>query len=225
MSGQNPITERPLTPKESAFVTEYLIDFNGGAAAIRAGYSPKSAYSIASENLRKPKIQKAMKAEFQARIQRTRGDQDKVLKEVEALAFTDIRDYLSWYRQTAIVGGDRLQDAELGEDENGEPIVLRSGMVIEAKNSDKLTDIQAKAVKSVKLTKDGDFELELYSKDNALQLLMRHLGMLQDDKISLKDVMAQVDLETEILRAVVREFAPDAAERIFQEFARRLGEI
>ena len=46
-----------LTSKQLRWIDEYLIDFNGAAAAVRAGYSPKSARSIAHENLTKPDIQ------------------------------------------------------------------------------------------------------------------------------------------------------------------------
>jgi len=45
-----------LTPKQKAFIAEYLVDFNATQAAIRAGYSERSAYSIGWENLRKPEI-------------------------------------------------------------------------------------------------------------------------------------------------------------------------
>lgn len=45
-----------LTDKQSRFVEEYLVDFNATQAAIRAGYSVDTAYSIGWENLRKPVI-------------------------------------------------------------------------------------------------------------------------------------------------------------------------
>lgn len=45
-----------LTTKQKRFVEEYLIDFNATQAAIRAGYSENSAYSIGQENLKKPEI-------------------------------------------------------------------------------------------------------------------------------------------------------------------------
>ena len=51
-----------LTEKERQFIIHYLTDckFNGRSAAIKAGYSENSAASIASENLTKPKILKAI---------------------------------------------------------------------------------------------------------------------------------------------------------------------
>ena len=45
-----------MTPKQKRFCDEYLIDCNATQAAIRAGYSAKTAYSIGEENLRKPDI-------------------------------------------------------------------------------------------------------------------------------------------------------------------------
>jgi len=49
-----------LNPKQARFVSEYLIDSNATQAAIRAGYSKKTAYSIGGENLKKPEIAAAI---------------------------------------------------------------------------------------------------------------------------------------------------------------------
>lgn len=49
-----------MTAKQARFVQEYLVDLNATQAAIRAGYSEKTAYSIGWENLRKPEIQAAI---------------------------------------------------------------------------------------------------------------------------------------------------------------------
>lgn len=45
-----------MTPKQKRFCDEYLIDCNATQAAIRAGYSEKTAYSIGNENLSKPEL-------------------------------------------------------------------------------------------------------------------------------------------------------------------------
>lgn len=47
-----------LTAKQERFCREYLVDLNATQAAIRAGYSQKTAYSIGEENLKKPEIKK-----------------------------------------------------------------------------------------------------------------------------------------------------------------------
>ena len=69
-----------LTAKQQAFVREYLIDLNGAQAAIRAGYSKKSARQIAKENLTKPDIATAIAEAKASRAERTQVDQDYVLE-------------------------------------------------------------------------------------------------------------------------------------------------
>lgn len=59
-----------LSAKQQRFVEEYLVDFNATAAAKRAGYSEKTAYSIGSENLRKPEVRRAV-AEMTDRLTMT----------------------------------------------------------------------------------------------------------------------------------------------------------
>lgn len=61
-----------LTPKQSRFVDEYMIDLNATQAAIRAGYSKKTAGSIGDENLTKPLIA-AEVAKRQAALAETHG--------------------------------------------------------------------------------------------------------------------------------------------------------
>lgn len=68
-----------LTDKQQIFVNEYLIDLNATKAAVRAGYSEKTAYSIGSENLRKPEIQKAIEKAFNERKARVLVTQDDVV--------------------------------------------------------------------------------------------------------------------------------------------------
>lgn len=54
-----------MTEKQKRFVDEYLIDLNATQAAVRAGYSAKSAYSIGTENLKKPEIKRAIEEQLQ----------------------------------------------------------------------------------------------------------------------------------------------------------------
>ena len=56
-----------LTAKQEAFCREYLIDLNGTQAAIRAGYSEKSAPSIGEENLNRPEIMERIQANIDKR--------------------------------------------------------------------------------------------------------------------------------------------------------------
>lgn len=85
------IAEKKLTPKQKRFVSEYLIDLNATQAAIRAGYSAKTAHSIGQENLTKPEIMRELEKAIQDRQQRTEITQDRVLQEYARLAFCDPR--------------------------------------------------------------------------------------------------------------------------------------
>jgi phage terminase small subunit len=68
-----------VTPKQAAFVREYLIDLNATRAAIRAGYSPRTARAIGHENLTKVVIREAVEAAHAARATRTEVTADMVL--------------------------------------------------------------------------------------------------------------------------------------------------
>lgn len=84
-----------LTPKQERFVAEYLIDLNATQAAIRAGYSAKSAAEQASRLLINVKVAKAVEAAQAARSARTEITQDRVLKELAKLGFANMQDYMS----------------------------------------------------------------------------------------------------------------------------------
>ncbi|MCI8594977.1 MAG: terminase small subunit [Oscillospiraceae bacterium] len=75
-----------LTPKQARFVQEYLVDLNATAAAKRAGYNPKTAYSIGQENLKKPEIQSAIQQAKKARRERTEVTQDYVIEKLKEIA-------------------------------------------------------------------------------------------------------------------------------------------
>jgi phage terminase small subunit len=62
-------------------VDEYAIDFNATQAAIRAGYSPKTAYSIGAENLTKPEIKAALQAAQSAVATRTTITKDYLIEQ------------------------------------------------------------------------------------------------------------------------------------------------
>ena len=74
-----------LTPKQQRFVEEYLLDLNATQAAIRAGYSKKTARAIASENLAKPNIQEAVAKAKGERSEATKIDASWVLNKAVEL--------------------------------------------------------------------------------------------------------------------------------------------
>lgn len=69
-----------MTNKQKRFCDEYLIDCNATQAAIRAGYSPKSAYSIGMENLKKPEIKTYIDEQLKKLHDAKIADADEVIK-------------------------------------------------------------------------------------------------------------------------------------------------
>lgn len=149
-----------LTGKQRRFVEEYLIDLNATQAAERAGYSPKTAYSIGNENLSKPEIAKAIQAAMKERERRTQITQDRVLQELARIAFFDIR---KLYNDD----GSMKAPHELDDD----AAAALSGVDVTEEFQGKGEDRE-----QVGFTKKA----KIFDKGTALTLAMRHLGMLKD---------------------------------------------
>lgn len=69
-----------MTAKQKRFCDEYLIDLNATQAAIRSGYSEKTANRIATENLSKPVIKEYIAERMAEKESQLIADQDEVLK-------------------------------------------------------------------------------------------------------------------------------------------------
>jgi len=74
-----------MTPKQAAFVDEYLIDLNATQAAIRAGYSAKTAGWIGNQQLAKTHISAEIAKRMEDRSKRTEITQDRVLTDIELI--------------------------------------------------------------------------------------------------------------------------------------------
>lgn len=155
-----PAKETKLTPKQQRFVDEYLIDLNATQAAIRAGYSPKTANEQGAQNLAKLSIATEVQKAMDARSQRCEITQDRVLKELARLAFFDIR---KLYKPN----GDLKGIHELDEDSAA---VLSS---VEALEEFEGTGKERKAVGYTK-------KVKIFDKVASINLAMRHLKMLTD---------------------------------------------
>ena len=160
-----------LTKKQKLFVEEYLIDLNATQAAIRAGYSPDTAYAIGSENLRKPEIRACIDKAMAERSKRTGINQDRVLLELAKIGFANIRDVVD--PETAkILPGAKEED---------------------------LACIQSIKIKPNEWGTER--EVKMYDKKAALVDIGRHLGMFKDkvevsgiekEKSKLDDLIAQM---------------------------------
>jgi len=81
-----------LTAMRERFVDEYLVDLNATQAAIRAGYSPKTAYSMGQRLLKDVEVQAAIQEARARREKRTEITQDRVVQEIADNAFRQASD-------------------------------------------------------------------------------------------------------------------------------------
>lgn len=84
-----------LNEKQKRFCEEYLVDMNGTQSAIRAGYSAKTAYSIADELLRKPEIKEYVAKLRHEQRERVQVNADYVLRRLVEIDNMDVADILS----------------------------------------------------------------------------------------------------------------------------------
>lgn len=80
-----------FSPKTRLFIAEYPKDHNATQAAIRAGYSAKSAYAQGPRLLENVEIQRAIEADISQRLKRIGINKDRVLTEISRLSFADLR--------------------------------------------------------------------------------------------------------------------------------------
>ena len=163
------MAEKKLTSKQKMFVKEYLVDLNATQAALRAGYSEKTAYRTGADNLKKPQIQEAIQQAMQKREQRTEITADKVLEEYAKLGFSDVSDYLEVVTERVLV--DRTAE--------GEPISEIKQFVF-MKNTADIPPEKLAAISEVKQHKDGSISFKLHDKRGALDSIARHLGMFTE---------------------------------------------
>lgn len=147
-----------LKPKQLRFIEEYLIDLNATQAAIRAGYSKKTAYSIADENLKKPEIQAEIKRRQEELLRKSNITQDRVRLEIARLAFNDPR-------------------AVFDEKGNLLPVKEWSSDTAAAISSIEVTELIDNSGKVIGQTK----KIKFWDKGKQLELASKHLGMLTDN--------------------------------------------
>ena len=81
---------KKFTARQALFVAEYLVDLNATQAAIRAGYSERTAEKIGYENLHKPEIAAALADGKARQLAKADLSASRVLEEMRRLAFIDL---------------------------------------------------------------------------------------------------------------------------------------
>lgn len=153
-----------LTPRQQRFVSEYLVDLNATQAAIRAGYSAKTAKAQGSRLLTNVDVQASIAERQQARSRRTEISADRVIAEYARIAFADPRRIMSWGPD----GVTLLPSASLTADD--------AAVVAEASQTTS--------------EGGGSIRVKLVDKLGALNSLARHLGLLTD-KVKIEASVTQ----------------------------------
>ena len=149
----------PLNDRQERFCYEYVLHLNATKAAINAGYSEKTAYSIGSENLKKPEIQERIR-QMQDNLSETAGlSALRVIKEHEKIAFTSIAHlHRTWITRT---------DFESLTDDQKSAIKSISTKVVKAnigsKDEPEIVDVEY-------------VKIELFDKQRSLDAINQMLG-------------------------------------------------
>lgn len=189
-----------VNARQRQFCEEYLIDLNATQAAIRAGYSEKYAHTNARKLLQITTIKTKIDELMAERAKRTEITQDRVLKELAIIAFSNAADYAAVIEREAVMEVDGQQIKLL--DDDGNPIMYRT---VEPVLTADLTDEQKRALAVIKKGRDG-FEVKPYDKVRALELLGKHLGMFKEQVEVTGEINNPLaDLTTEELKKLIED--------------------
>lgn len=159
----------PLPSKRDLFVVEYLVDLNATQAAIRAGYSAKTAYSQGQRLLKNVDIAAAIQKAAQARVASTTITAEKVIQELARIGLSDMRKFAKWGP-----GGVLLVDSDqLTEDEARAVSEVSEYLPTIVETTKKDGTVQ-------RVQSGGSRKFKLHSKEAALALLAKHFGLLVD---------------------------------------------
>lgn len=157
------MAEKRLTKKQDMFCREFIVDYHQTKAAIRAGYSERSAYSTGNRMMKNAEIQERIAELEKERMKRLKISQDRIIYELACIALSNGADY-----------------AEITEklipDREGKPVHVKC---VDFTLTKELNDRQRRAISGMKEGKSG-IEIKTHDKVKALELLMKHYGMLSD---------------------------------------------
>ena len=170
-----------LTNKQRMFCNEYLVDLNASRARIRAGYSPINAHSNAAKLMKRPQIKAEIERLMDERKKNIGIAADEILTELITIARANAADFAE-------------VTVREGLDKAGNPIEVRQ---VEIKTTSELDPVKQGALAGIKQSTSG-IEVKLYDKLKALELLMRHMGMLREKTETSGKVEVTVELAGEL---------------------------
>lgn len=155
-----------LNPRQLIFVNEYMKIRNATLAAVKAGYSKATAGQIGGRLLKNVKIQTEIKRRLAGVQKRTKITHEKIVLEIANVAFADLGLVCEWNETQGLI----------------------------LKDSKNLPLEQRKAIQAIKTTPGEHgtaIQFKMHDKLKALELLMKHYGMLDgqgSDKADRKSI-------------------------------------
>lgn len=156
-SAQRQKAEHSPTERQRRFAEEYLIDLNGTQAAIRAGYSPKTANEQAVRLLANVSVRKLIDEGRAKQAERAGLSAERVLQEAMRLAFFDIR---------------KLVDAD------GKPIPISQ---LDADTAAAIQGLDVASVGNMDVGIGQVLKYKIADKNSAIERLFKHLGLFEKD--------------------------------------------
>lgn len=150
-----------LTDKQKRFVDEYLIDLNATQAAVRAGYSEKTAYSQGQRLLKNVEVAEAIRIGQAKAAETAEVTIARVLQELSRIGFSDLRNA---FTEAGALKPPREWDDDLAASIAAVEVVTRNV----GKDADGNTEIE------------HVHKLKLWDKNSALEKIAKHLGMFVD---------------------------------------------
>jgi phage terminase small subunit len=167
---------KSLTPKQQRFAAEYLIDLNATQAAIRSGYSAKTAYSAGQRLLKHVEVGPAIEAAKRERLMAAGVTAKDVITELSKIGFANMGDYL----KSTSDGDPRFDYSTLTRDQKAALAEVTVEDFVDGRGAD------ARDVRRVKF--------RLADKIAALERLGRHLGMFVDRHVYEGTIEHQLSL-------------------------------
>ncbi|MDO5643639.1 MAG: terminase small subunit [Paracoccus sp. (in: a-proteobacteria)] len=165
-----------LTAKQAAFAREFVVDNNATQAAIRAGYSRKTAGSQGHELLRLPHVKAEIDRLTAEKIARTEIRTDEIVMALSQIARANISDLMEWGSTEVIMDADGNMRA-VQEGETATTVVP----FVRAFESGAIPRHLTAAIAEISLSDKGSFKIKMHDKLGAIDKLMRHLGMFEED--------------------------------------------
>lgn len=170
-----------LSDKHQNFVREYLIDLNATKAALRAGYSQKTAYSQGQRLLKNAEIKTAIDSAIVKRSEENNITASMVLKELARIAFSDL-----------------TQTLESNSNGEGFSVVNLKELPENVRRCIKTIEQKPITTKEDGYIGNAVTKISFYDKMKALDLIGRHLGMWSD----MKDAGTNIDALQSLVEAI-----------------------